>query len=710
MKKYTSVQYKLMISLIVLTIVLLLSISWIFIRSVDSIVLTSNEKVMNTLSQETANKIDRFMFERYGDVQVMAKSPLLTDIGVDKNTKIQYLQNVINAYKTYDYIYIVNNKGDIEGNVGEKSDKTYKKWIDQVLKGNTYVSDFQILSNKNSIKNVGVVYFAAPITSNKGEINGAVVVRMNMNAINDIVHNVSIGKTGFAYISDLNGIIIHDDSSTNKKVSLINENFDGNTKIFYNKINMDTYIASVYKIKSYNTNNKNWYLIVQVPMKEVFQITSAIKKYLIIIVLVSSVLLYAFALFISQRITSPLKTLVNNMQQLVGMDGNSEVTNNKDEIGTLSQSFNALQLKLQSMVEKVLELSGEAASMEGINEYIDKIYDEVPGAIITMDNNYKITSINNTACNTIGINKNEILGKQIDSPVINGIISIKRMLKEGINNETTYLKKLVNIRDLNGNIIPLIISTYLQKHINGELLGVIVVFRKVEEIEDLKESITRANNLRELGEIAAGMAHEIRNPLTSIKGYAQYIKGELNSENDLVHDIDIIIKEVDRLNNIIVKFLTYARPKKPVFNKKNLNNVIKEVIAIEEKEIEDRNINLSVTYEELPDIFIDHDLVVQAILNILINAVQVTKENGNIKIKTIFNNKKKLIKIIIEDEGPGIDSVNYDKIFTPFFTTKQHGTGLGLAICQNIIQSHNGYIELNSTLKRGTQFIISFPA
>jgi signal transduction histidine kinase len=236
------------------------------------------------------------------------------------------------------------------------------------------------------------------------------------------------------------------------------------------------------------------------------------------------------------------------------------------------------------------------------------------------------------------------------------------------------------------------------------------VGRLAESFNILIENIKRANQLASLGMLSAGVAHEIRNPLTSIRGFAQYIKSELGGKHELVEDVAIIINEVDRLNNIVDRFLNFARPEDPAFEFADVNNSIKNAISLIKEGQLPHNINLQVSLDKLPHIYVDSNQIEQAILNLILNAIQAMPEGGTIRISSNIDYEMNTVKISICDNGAGIPPDIENKVFQPFFTTKGKGTGLGLAICARIIEGHKGMIELHSISNVETCFTIVLPA
>ena len=699
-----SLQIKLMMFFTILATILFISVGFLFFRSTKQAINFSKEKEFITLAEETSNKIERYMFERYGDIQVMATSPLLEKGQMKKDVKLQYLNSVRNAYKAYDYIFITDTAYNIEVFSGEpQNDDAYKNFLPLVMVGENFVSDFTYFSDTKSYG----VYYASPIMDENHKISGAVVERVNFNAISDIVKNVRLGSKGYAYIVDKNGNSIFKPSN-----NLINTDIgeDKSSKTYFSVHNDTKYFSAYYPIKKYQSQKNNWNVVVEQPADEAFEVTYSLRNYTIVIVIASVLIVFVLASLLSIRITKPIKTLVKETQNIAEGDiwKNIKIKSG-DEIGSLAESFNTVLDNLKAMMQQIIQISGEAASLTEIRQYAGEFFKNIPNAIITMDSMTKITSFNNEASNITGINEKDILNKTVTDSLDIRLLPIIKLLIHGLEKDIIYIKHIVKIKGTMGIETPIMINTSLQKDLTGKTLGVIGVFRSVEEIKQLEESVIRAKNLESLGALSAGMAHELRNPLTSIKGYAQYIKLELGESSALNEDISIVIDEVDRLNNIIDRFLDFARPKELNLELRNINEVLKLVVKLISKEMLAKNIDIVLENSNVPDICFDFEQIEQVLLNISINALQAMPNGGVLTIHSVFLEASNIIEITLQDTGGGISHDNQDKIFEPFFTTKNKGTGLGLAICSRIVENHKGVIEVLSTTPLGTKFTIKLP-
>lgn len=236
----------------------------------------------------------------------------------------------------------------------------------------------------------------------------------------------------------------------------------------------------------------------------------------------------------------------------------------------------------------------------------------------------------------------------------------------------------------------------------------IIQKRALEQIR-LKEELNRAQRLSSLGEMVAGVSHEIRNPLGIIRSSAGLLKKKMEKLDPKNTIPNIIVEESERLNNIITDFLNYARPREPNLSNCRVEEVINKNITYLASQLAENGCRVDSQVEDnLPEIFADSEMLYQAFLNIFINAMQAMPDGGKISVNVFSVNGS--IAIRIEDEGNGIDKEIMEKIWDPFFTTKEKGTGLGLGIVKNLIEAHGGSLTIENRLERGACVTIQLPA
>jgi len=240
------------------------------------------------------------------------------------------------------------------------------------------------------------------------------------------------------------------------------------------------------------------------------------------------------------------------------------------------------------------------------------------------------------------------------------------------------------------------------------------LLKDLDTIRDLEREKAKAERLASLGTMAAGIAHEIKNPLVSIKTFAQLLP-EKSSDPEFRNVFSqIATKEIDRIDSLVLGLLSLAKPSPPKFELTNVNAVLDETLTPMAVRMQESEIQLEKEYEEdLPQVMADGLQLKQVFSNIFINSIQAIPDGGRIRVITSLHtdseNHGGYVQIEISDTGSGIPQDELDKIFNPFYTTKHEGVGLGLAICHRIIEDHQGNIHLQSQEGLGTTFTISLP-
>lgn len=349
-------------------------------------------------------------------------------------------------------------------------------------------------------------------------------------------------------------------------------------------------------------------------------------------------------------------------------------------------------------------------TLKEMKVYTSKLLETMDNAVISVDNKGIIKTFNRKSEEIFGKRREEALNKDCQEVLnlnIEGECIFKKCLleRENINQEIILEEKGLNKKIMEVN------TSFLTGEL-GEITGVVAEIRDVTEIKKLNEEIARNKRLTALGKLSAGIAHEIRNPLSSIRGLAQFVYNSFSKTDERKEDLNTIIQEVDRLNKLVVQVLDYAKVKELDLTYFSINNLVNKMVELFKQEIKNKQIRF---YLELsPDISqiqADEDQIRQILMNIIINAIQAISEEGEIKIKTekYFIKGGSGLKLIIEDNGVGISEKDLNQIFDPFFSTKEQGSGFGLSIVYKLVEGHQGEIKVESKEGEGTKFIIYLP-
>jgi len=342
--------------------------------------------------------------------------------------------------------------------------------------------------------------------------------------------------------------------------------------------------------------------------------------------------------------------------------------------------------------------------------YTSKLLETMDNAVISVDNKGKIKTFNPKSEEIFSKKKEEVLNKDCQEVLNLNILGESIFKKCLLEKKNISQEIILEEKGLKKKILDLNSSFLTDK--SGEITGVVAVIRDVTEIKDLNEEVARHKRLAALGKLSAGIAHEIRNPLSSIRGLAQFVYNSFSKTDERKEDLNTIIQEVDRLNKLVVQVLDFAKLKKPSLTRFSLNDLIRKIAELFKLEIKDKQVKFSLELSpDISQIQADEDQVRQILMNVIINAIQAIPKKGEVKIKT----KKALlrgepaIKLIIEDSGIGITEKDFNQIFDPFFSTKEQGSGLGLSIVYKLVEAHQGEIKVESKEGKGTKFVIFLP-
>lgn len=354
------------------------------------------------------------------------------------------------------------------------------------------------------------------------------------------------------------------------------------------------------------------------------------------------------------------------------------------------QAYSLLQERI-SELNRELELKNHELAMA--SEYLSNLLESISDGVIAVDLEDKINRFNRSASLISGYESSEVLGKYF-SEVFNRPFSIEE------NAENTY-----QLRSKTGRLIPIAERNSFITDSQGNTIGKVKVFQDLSEILELRAHIQHKERLALIGEMSATIAHEIRNPLGGIRGFASFLEQDLPENDPRQRFVKKIMQGIQILEHTVNDLLEYARP---IELKQEIRPLCELIRASLEFLSYDKR-NISIFVECPPEIKINFDFIrmKQVISNIVVNSIQSISHQGEIQIKGELENK--FVRIEIRDNGCGIKPEILPKIFSPFFSTKERGTGLGLALCAKIVEAHGGQIQAESTVGKGTIITIWLP-
>ena len=346
-------------------------------------------------------------------------------------------------------------------------------------------------------------------------------------------------------------------------------------------------------------------------------------------------------------------------------------------------------------------------SLAHIKAFSDNLVENMPIGLIATDSGHKIAAFNQIAESMLKLPATAVMGRAAAEALPP---ELGRRL-EGAGTRGRVVETEIECALNDGTTIPLEISASRLQNETGTFLGSVLLFKDLTELRALRKEIARNQRLASVGRLAAGVAHEIRNPLSSIKGFATYFLQRYKNIPEDQQTAGIMIQEVDRLNRVVGQLLEFARPvaisPKPTALKSLLERSLKLIADRAAEKSVALAANIAPTAD---DVFIDPDRINQVLLNLYLNAIEAMQAGGKLTVSAAIRPQIGRVQIHVDDTGCGISAEELPKIFDPYFTTKSSGTGLGLAIAHNVMDAMGGALVVQSRPGQGTRFTLILPA
>ncbi len=347
-----------------------------------------------------------------------------------------------------------------------------------------------------------------------------------------------------------------------------------------------------------------------------------------------------------------------------------------------------------------------ASALEEAKDYTRYVLENIGTGIVSLDEEGNITVFNPAAEKLLGIKSAEALGQPFQQTLIRACVpqagKMVQLLKEHSEGEEAIV-----ISSSTGEPVELGLTVFSLITSSGRTAGKVLTIEDLSLKRKLEEIIRRSDRLSALGLFTTGIAHEVRNPLASIKGFAQLLLSRnLVSEPGNKY-AQTIVKETERLDGLLAELLSFARPSPPQLGLKHLGPILERTLVLIEERARQQGVEMKKVLADVPPVLIDEQKIQQVFWNILINALQVMPKGGTLSIRLQLERGE--VVTAITDSGSGIPTEHRDRIFDPFFTSKDWGSGLGLAISHRIVETLGGRIEFTSDPGRGTTFRVFLP-
>jgi PAS domain S-box-containing protein len=442
--------------------------------------------------------------------------------------------------------------------------------------------------------------------------------------------------------------------------------------------------------------------------KAILELTAFSREMLAFVLFIAIIATAVVALIMARAIASPIEQLVKGIQRVADGDLSYRVAvNSDDEIGKLARSFNRMAGRLKKSHQELY----------AAKEYTDNIIKSMINSLVVVNEDATIRTANQATYKMLNYSQEELIGKPFSMLFAGGYysqIEVDDLINNGFasNIETVYQTK-------NGRKIRVLFSGSIIFDADGEFDGLLCVAQDIT----IQTEALRAGHLASIGELAAGVAHEINNPVNGIINFAQLLIDELEKGQMPSNDIpNMIIKEGDRVAAIVRSLLSFAREGENTMTPVKAKDILDDVLTLTMAQLTKDGIRLTCDLpDDLPDIFCNFQQIQQVFLNIINNSRYALNKKfpGSDPKKNLFIigmtkiiNNKRMVQVVFHDQGTGIPAHIIDKVLNPFFSTKPagSGTGLGLAISHGIVSNHNGKLTIESEDTEYTKVTVLLPA
>jgi len=355
----------------------------------------------------------------------------------------------------------------------------------------------------------------------------------------------------------------------------------------------------------------------------------------------------------------------------------------------MEESYNRLQERVDHLDR---ELAEKNVALEVAMEYLHSILDSMSDGVIAVNSEGEITTFNRAASRILKFETESMKGQSFETVFGQPLRPDNaRQSRELVTKDETQ--------------VPVTEKSSLLSNASGEGIGVVMVFQDQRELESLREQIRQKDRLAAIGEMAATVAHEIRNPLGGIRGFAALLERDLDEDDPKYRLIQKILTGVKSLERVVNELLEYTRPIDLIRKQVALYEIIDSALGY--IDVGEKDIEIHSAVDTETNISVDIHLIRQALINVLVNAVQSIDDSGTVTLRTVTVDET--IQLNVVDTGCGMDATVQQQIFSPFFTTKEKGTGLGLAAVHKTMEAHGGSIEVSSEVGAGSTFTLKFP-
>ncbi len=343
---------------------------------------------------------------------------------------------------------------------------------------------------------------------------------------------------------------------------------------------------------------------------------------------------------------------------------------------------------------------------------LHNILDNLSSGLVIVDRQGIIQRMNPAAECILLVDEADILYQPITDVFDHGLHGFTSALAQVLGGSGPILRREVSVEREDGQCMAVGVSVNPIRACDGRLTGAVAIFQDLTEINEMRAKMRDADQMAAVGELSAGIAHEIRNPLGSIRGSVEILAADMSLDNEDRKLMDLILRESRRVNDIITDFLSFARKRPARPRLSEVKPFLDDVALQVEMHVRDKSGTVEIRHEVVPDdmlILMDSEQIQQVMLNLAMNALEAMQYDGSLTMTASLDDYNTACQIAVTDTGPGVADEDRADLFKPFFTGRKGGTGLGLSVVKRIVHDHGGHIELHTPPGGGCSFVVVLP-
>ncbi|MFH1154884.1 MAG: cache domain-containing protein [Pseudomonadota bacterium] len=711
---FTSIRSKLVGILVILGMIPLLFVGILAYETASEALLFQAREQLDNLAGKTAQQIDDFFMDLEKDIDLLSEYPFiqLAFLQFEFRQKLDTVQRVLTDYAKknsyFNRIALVDLNGDtIISDLGKDQEPGMglsREWFKAALEKGLHLSDIIFTGQDHTPRMI----LSKPVHDfeDREKKVGLLVFDIKLAAFTQFVSSLKIGEKGYAFLWDHKGYIVYHPEVRYRFNENLVKKGDDEFRNLLEKMSRGEKGFGRYALDGIRKNmfftpcrTKNWSVGIAVETSKLMADILKLRQSMTTIISILCVLIFLASFLFIKSITRPINRLIQGARALGDGDLDHVITiDSGGEFFRLAQEFNSMSARLRRSMHEILELK----------TFNDDILHNVSSGIITVDRDNTISSFNRVAGTLLGLTQNN--GVPEGSPRVEKVREILQHTLEKNQSAGNVELEFFNERDDSPVFMEL--NTSLLRNAAGDITGAIADIRDITRRKRIEEEMVRVEKLASLGELSAGMAHEIRNPLAGMKTSAQVLAKRLKTDEGRIL-VDGIIASIDRMNNTVTDLLNFSRPKPPCPAPWDLPQLIDLTLTMLRVKLRESGIDLVLDYgPDLPRAMIDKEQIQQVCINLILNALKAMPGGGalTISVRTCSSAGRDCLELCVADTGSGIRKEHMAKIFNPFFTSDPKGTGLGLAIVQKLLEKNKGSIHIDSIPGRGTRAAVLLPA